>query len=212
MVGKFIEKRVGWRSFGSAPGITISIQNQIQRGGVNRILTKTRHMKSVLLTCTCIVAVVLMTACNGNTQSKGAAGKPAAKDTSKVANMSDAEWKSVLTSEQYHVLRDKGTDRPFTGKYYLHNDKGVYSCAGCGTQLFTSDMKFDSDCGWPSFDREIAGGKIKQITDTSFGMERIEIVCAKCGGHLGHIFDDGPTLTGKRYCVNSTSIDFTKKK
>lgn len=167
-------------------------------------------MKSSILNFCWIVAVVLMSACNGNTQSK--ATKTAAKDTSRVANMSEAEWKTVLTAEQYHVLREKGTDRPFTGKYYLHNEKGVYSCAGCGTQLFRSDMKFDSDCGWPSFDKEIAGGRITQIKDRSFGMDRIEIVCTKCGGHLGHIFDDGPTITGKRYCVNSTSIDFTKKK
>lgn len=167
-------------------------------------------MKTAVLKCACIAAVVLLSACNGNTQSK-TTGKPAAKDTSKAATRTDAEWKAVLTAEQYHVLREKGTDRPFTGKYYLNNDKGTYSCAGCGTLLFTSDMKFDSDCGWPSFDKEIAGGRIKQIKDSSFGMDRIEIVCAKCGGHLGHIFDDGPTLTGKRYCVNSTSIDFTKK-
>jgi len=168
-------------------------------------------MISKLLKSACIIVVVLLAACDGNTQSK-TAEKPAPRDTSKVANMTEAQWKATLTSEQYHVLREKGTDRPFTGRYYLHNEQGVYTCAGCGTQLFTSDMKFDSDCGWPSFDKEIAGGRIKQIRDTTFGMERIEIVCAKCGGHLGHIFDDGPTLTGKRYCVNSTSIDFTKKR
>jgi len=109
-------------------------------------------------------------------------------------------------------LREKGTDSPYAGKYYLHNEKGVYSCAGCGTELFTSDMKFASETGWPGFDKEIgAGNKIKKIEDRSFGMVRTEIVCAKCGSHLGHLFDDGPTLTGLRYCVNSTSIDFTKK-
>jgi peptide-methionine (R)-S-oxide reductase len=119
--------------------------------------------------------------------------------------------KKTLSAEQYHILREKGTDYPFKGKYYLHKEKGMYTCAGCGSELFSSDMKFDSDCGWPSFDKEIAGGKIKQIVDKSLGMVRIEIVCAKCDGHLGHIFDDGPTLTGKRYCVNSTSIDFKKE-
>lgn len=123
----------------------------------------------------------------------------------------DEEWKKILTPEQYHVLREKGTDYPFQGKYYLHKENGMYLCAGCGAELFSSDMKFESDCGWPSFDKEIAGGKIKQIRDTSHGMVRIEIVCAKCDSHLGHIFDDGPTLTGKRYCVNSTSIDFRKE-
>ena len=124
----------------------------------------------------------------------------------------DAGVKKVLTPEQYHILREKGTDYPGTGKYYLHKDKGMYVCAACGNELFTSDMKFESNCGWPSFDKEIAGGKIKQIVDKSHGMTRIEIVCAKCDGHLGHIFDDGPTITGQRYCVNSTSIDFKKGK
>lgn len=124
----------------------------------------------------------------------------------------EAEWKKKLTPEQYHILREKGTDLPFTGKYYLHKEKGQYVCAACGNELFNSDMKFDSDCGWPSFDREIKGGKIKTSVDKSFGMVRTEIMCGKCGSHLGHLFDDGPTLTGKRYCVNSTSIDFKKQK
>lgn len=123
----------------------------------------------------------------------------------------EAEWKKKLTAEQYHILREKGTDLPFTGKYYLHKEKGMYVCAACGNELFTSDMKFDSECGWPSFDQEIKGGKIKTAVDKSYGMVRTEIMCAKCGSHLGHLFDDGPTLTGKRYCVNSTSIDFKKK-
>ena len=131
-----------------------------------------------------------------------------AADTARVIEKSDAEWKAMLTPRQYQVLRMKDTDRPFTGKYYLHHEKGVYVCSACGAELFTSDMKFDSNCGWPSFDREIAGGKIKTVTDSSFGMNRVEILCARCGGHLGHLFDDGPTLTGQRYCVNSTSIDF----
>jgi methionine-R-sulfoxide reductase len=154
-----------------------------------------------------LVSTVLFYACTGNTQAQESK-RTTAPDTVKKVSLSDAEWKAKLTPEQYHVLRDKGTDRPFTGKYYLHHDKGVYSCAGCGQELFTSDMKFDSDCGWPSFDKELAGGRIKQIEDRSFGMLRTEIVCAKCGSHLGHLFDDGPTLTGMRYCINSTSIDF----
>lgn len=122
--------------------------------------------------------------------------------------MTEEEYKKKLTAEQYYVLRQKGTERPFTGKYYLHEEKGVYVCGACGSELFTSDMKFDSGCGWPSFDREIAGGKIKQTRDTSHGMIRTEITCANCGSHLGHIFDDGPTETGQRYCVNSLSLDF----
>jgi methionine-R-sulfoxide reductase len=124
----------------------------------------------------------------------------------------EQEWKTLLNPEQYYVLRQKGTEAPFTGKYYLNKDKGIYVCAACGNELFTSDMKFDSHCGWPSFDREIAGGKIKTQLDTSHGMIRTEIMCAKCGSHLGHIFDDGPTQTGMRYCVNSISLDFKKEK
>lgn len=131
-------------------------------------------------------------------------------DTTKI-NRTEEEWKKILTPEQYHVLREKGTDRPFTGKFYLNKEKGVYNCAACGNELFTSDMKFDSDCGWPSFDKEVEGGKIIKQKDYSFGMVRIEILCAKCGSHLGHLFDDGPTVTGMRYCVNSTSVDFKKK-
>ncbi len=124
----------------------------------------------------------------------------------------DEEWKKQLTEEQYYILRQKGTERAFTGKYYKTNDKGVYSCAACGNELFTSDMKFDSECGWPSFDKEIVGSKINTIVDKSHGMIRTEITCANCGGHLGHLFDDGPTLTGKRYCVNSASLNFVNEK
>lgn len=120
------------------------------------------------------------------------------------------EWKNLLSPEQYRVLRDKGTEAPFTGKYYLNKDKGVYVCAACGNELFTSDMKFESSCGWPSFDKEIAGGKIKTHIDTSHGMIRTEIICGRCGSHLGHLFDDGPTATGERYCVNSVSLNFKK--
>jgi len=124
-------------------------------------------------------------------------------------NKTDAEWKKELTPEQYEVLRNKGTERPGTGEYNDHAAKGVYVCAGCGTELFTSEQKFNSHCGWPSFDNNIAGGdRVKQVKDFSHGMIRTEIVCAKCGGHLGHIFDDGPTATGQRYCVNSLSLKF----
>lgn len=126
-------------------------------------------------------------------------------------NLSDEEWKKKLSPEQYYVLRQQGTERPHTGKYNLHFEKGVYTCAGCGSELFTSDMKFESHCGWPSFDREIEGGKILKRLDKSFGMIRTEIICANCGGHLGHLFDDGPTETGMRYCVNSLSLDFKKE-
>jgi len=124
---------------------------------------------------------------------------------------SEEEWRKILSPEQYEVLRMKGTERPFTGKYNLHKEEGVYKCAGCGQVLFTSDMKFESSCGWPSFDEEIAGGKILKREDRSHGMIRTEILCANCGSHLGHLFDDGPTESGLRYCVNSVSLDFEKK-
>ncbi len=129
-------------------------------------------------------------------------------NSNNMKNLTEKEWKERLTEEQYHILREKGTESPFSGKYYMHNEKGIYKCAACGAELFTHDMKFESECGWPSFDQEIEGGKIKQTPDYSHGMRRVEITCANCGGHLGHIFDDGPTETGQRYCVNSESLAF----
>jgi peptide-methionine (R)-S-oxide reductase len=136
--------------------------------------------------------------------------KTSSMDTTKKVYRTEEEWKKILTPEQYHVLREKGTDAPFTGKLTLNTEKGLYTCAACGNDLFTSDMKFDSHCGWPSFDKEIEGGKIVTKTDTSYGMVRTEILCGKCGSHLGHLFDDRPTNTGLRYCVNSTSLEFQK--
>jgi peptide methionine sulfoxide reductase msrA/msrB len=127
-------------------------------------------------------------------------------------NISDQDWKKRLTPDQYYILREKGTEKPFSGKFVFTKERGLYKCGGCGESLFTDDMKFESHCGWPSFDKEIAGGKIIQTEDTSFGMRRTEITCAKCGSHLGHIFDDGPTETGKRYCVNSSSLTFEPQK
>jgi peptide-methionine (R)-S-oxide reductase len=137
--------------------------------------------------------------------------KTSAMDTTKKVYRTEEEWKKILTPEQYHVLRQKGTDAPFTGSLTFQKDKGMYSCAACGNELFSSDMKFDSHCGWPSFDKELEGGRIVQQTDTSHGMVRTEILCGKCGSHLGHLFDDGPTDTGLRYCVNSTSLQFKKE-
>ena len=119
------------------------------------------------------------------------------------------EWKKELSPEQYRVLREKGTEAPHTGKYNLHFDEGEYKCAACGEKLFESDSKFDSGCGWPSVDDAIEG-KVEYIQDRTFGMIRTEILCSNCGSHLGHVFDDGPTETGQRYCVNSASIEFNK--
>ncbi|WP_218944323.1 peptide-methionine (R)-S-oxide reductase MsrB [Marinicella rhabdoformis] len=116
--------------------------------------------------------------------------------------------KQKLDADSYHVIAEKGTERPHTGKYNLHFEKGVYHCKSCGEALFADGSKFDAGCGWPSFDQEIEAGKIKEVFDDSHGMRRTEIVCAKCGGHLGHVFNDGPTETGLRYCVNSLSLNF----
>ena len=125
---------------------------------------------------------------------------------------SEEDWKKILSPEQYRILREKGTERPYTGEFNLHHEKGIYLCAACGNELFSSDMKFDSHCGWPSFDDEIGkGDRILKIQDLSHGMVRTEIICSRCESHLGHIFDDGPTNTGKRYCVNSVSMKFIKK-
>lgn len=123
---------------------------------------------------------------------------------------SEAEWKEQLGLERYKILRDKGTEFPHSGKYNLTFDKGTYCCGACGEPLFNSDSKFKSSCGWPSFDESIPG-KIEYIQDRSFGMLRTEIVCANCGGHIGHVFDDGPTETGQRYCVNSASVDLKEE-
>ena len=123
--------------------------------------------------------------------------------------MDDEELKKKLTPEQYHVLREKGTEMPGTGKY-LHEEKdGTYSCVACGNPLFSSDAKFDSGTGWPSFDEALPGA-VKFIDDEGHGMHRTEVVCAQCGSHLGHIFDDGPTDTGKRYCMNSVCLAFSE--
>jgi peptide-methionine (R)-S-oxide reductase len=124
----------------------------------------------------------------------------------------DAEWKTELTPEQFQILREKGTEYPRTGAYYMHFEEGTYVCAACQTPLFASNHKFESHCGWPSFDDAIPG-TVLYIKDTTLGMIRTEIVCAACGGHLGHVFDDGPQeTTGQRYCVNSVSLEFKEKK
>ncbi len=120
------------------------------------------------------------------------------------------EWREHLTPQQFYVLREKDTDLPYTGKYTMHFEKGTYYCAGCGAPLFKSERKYESHCGWPSFDDAIEGA-VQYLPDYSHNMIRTEIVCARCGGHLGHVFEDGPlNTTGKRYCVNSTSITFKK--
>lgn len=124
----------------------------------------------------------------------------------------DKEWKESLTPGQYQVLREKGTERPFTGKYWNFDEKGIYNCAACGQVLFDSDTKFDAGCGWPSFSDVVNNKNVILKDDYSLGMHRIEVMCSNCGGHLGHVFDDGPKPTGQRFCINSASIEFEKKK
>ena len=125
--------------------------------------------------------------------------------------LTEEEWRKKLTSEQYHVLREAGTERAFTGQYDKHYEEGEYTCAGCGTVLFESDAKYNSGCGWPAFTKPAEDETIEERRDTSFGMIRTEVLCAKCGGHLGHVFPDGPSEAGgMRYCINSAALDFEK--
>ncbi|WP_430613478.1 peptide-methionine (R)-S-oxide reductase MsrB [Flavobacterium sp. JP2137] len=152
-----------------------------------------------------ILLVLLCLSCKQNSYTQ-------IKDNMKSANNTEQQWKEQLTPEEYYVLRQKGTERPFSGTYNDFYEEGIYVCAGCGSQIFESDHKFDGHCGWPSFDRAIKES-VLYVKDVSHGMQRTEVICANCKGHLGHVFEDGPRdTTGNRYCMNSVSMKFIPKK
>ena len=164
-------------------------------------------MKNVLLMLTVLLS---LTACQG--QSKKTLAKETKAKSTTAAEKTEAEWKAVLTPDEYAVLREKGTERAFTGAYWNTFETGKYVCAACGQTLFNSDSKFESDCGWPSFDKAIKGSVIYH-KDVSYGMVRTEVMCSNCKSHLGHVFDDGPKeTTGERFCTNSVSIKFIPAK
>ncbi len=147
-------------------------------------------------------------------ESKAAASAPSTMPTDAEAKVikTDAEWKQILTPEQYHILREKGTDRAFAGALWDNHEKGAYVCAACDNELFSSDTKFESHTGWPSFWQPLHDNSVTVGKDNSLGMERDEVLCWRCGGHLGHVFDDGPKPTGLRYCMNSAAMKFVKSK
>ncbi len=145
-------------------------------------------------------------------RSRALKASPAENDTPRKISLSEGEWRSRLTKEQYGVLRKAGTERAFTGRYFDCHLDGTYHCAACGAELFSSEAKFDSGTGWPSFTEPVVAGAVELQRDRSIGVERTEVLCRACGSHLGHVFDDGPLPTGQRYCLNSCSLDLEEKK
>lgn len=174
-------------------------------------------MRYWFIVCPLLVLGILV-ACDNRRESSGDGNSKVSGETKMDASLpttptTDAEWRQKLTPEEYRVLRQKGTEAPFIGKYTDTTEAGTYYCAACGQELFKSDTKFPSECGWPAFYAAAAGDRVKLIPDRSFGMVRTEVECARCGSHLGHIFDDAPDQpTGQRYCINSISLKFVPAK
>lgn len=161
-------------------------------------------MKDAIL----VIGILFLFSCNAKSQNDPQMNEN--NNPGYEVEKSEEEWRQILSPVEFKILREKGTEYAFTGEFFNHKEKGMYMCAGCGNELFTSDSKYDSGCGWPSFYEPLSKEKIGEYEDRSHGMVRTEIVCNKCGGHLGHIFPDGPKPTGLRYCVNSASLDFKK--
>jgi methionine-R-sulfoxide reductase len=183
----------------------------------NLKINKTNSLHARFLLLVVFISLILTSiSCNNNevnnqTKNKINNMNNEMNNNSVLVNKTDSEWNAQLTKDQYYVLRKKGTERPFTSKWENNYDGGIYSCVGCGNELFKSESKFDAGCGWPSFFEALDSTKIKTEIDKTLGMQRVEIMCAKCGGHLGHVFDDGPKPTGLRYCVNGVALNFLKK-
>lgn len=158
-----------------------------------------------------LISPLVFSACNNEAEESNSENISVQDEKGNMIKKSDEEWKKVLTKEEYFILREKGTERAFSGEYVDHKENGTYTCAACGNEIFSSSTKFKSGTGWPSYWAPINEQNIILKNDPSLGMSRDEILCAQCGGHLGHVFDDGPEPTGLRYCVNSAALDFKKK-
>lgn len=186
-----------------------------------RIIEKLRKAMRNINIYTLLLLVFMVTVYPQNIQEKTVEKKDSSDKKVKIEKLerinmaekvqkSEEEWKGCLTPEEYRILREKGTEPAFTGKYYRHKEDGIYVCAACGNELFSSDHKYDSGSGWPSYWQPVSDNAVEFKEDRSYGMVRTEVLCGSCGGHLGHVFEDGPQPTGLRYCINSVSLDFEK--